>query len=56
MLPVRSNLSERATSVRFVGTAKASRAGPPGVSDEQKESERELSGKCNEGIKEAVRE
>lgn len=37
MLPVRSDLSKRAASVRFVCTAEASRAGPPGAADEQKE-------------------
>lgn len=59
MLPVRSDLSKRAASVRFVCTAKASRAGPPGAADEQKETGAGGwggSGKCNEGGSDRVRD
>lgn len=56
MLPVRSDLSKRAASVRFVCTAEASRAGPPGAADEQKERGVVGSGKCNEGGSDRVRD
>lgn len=58
MLPVRSDLSKRAASVRFVCTAKASRAGPPGAADEQKEKGGGGGGsrKCNEGGSDRVRD
>lgn len=59
MLPVRSDLSKRAASVRFVCTAKASRAGPPGAADEHKERGGWVgggSGKCIEGGSDRVRD